>query len=237
MRHLKAGRKLGRTASHRKATMSNLAAALIEHKSIITTTPKAKEARGVVDRLITFAKRGDLAARRQVLRTLRDKSLVKELFDDIAPKYKDRPGGYTRVIKIGNRKGDDAPLALLEILEPGTGQTKPKKGHKKKTAKGKAKGKKEKAQAKKVTPKKQKPSTKETESEEPLTQTAEVEEASGEPAAPEHIPEEAETQNIQESPEEGQAEESTSSDEETDEEKETESKETTETSEDEKDGS
>lgn len=116
MRHLKAGRKLGRTASHRKATMANLAASLIEHKSIITTTPKAKEARGVVERLITFAKRGDLAARRQVLRTLQDKKLVKELFEDIAPKYENRPGGYTRVIKIGNRKGDDASMAVFELV-------------------------------------------------------------------------------------------------------------------------
>ncbi len=116
MRHLKSGRKLGRTASHRKAMMANLAASLIEHKSIITTTPKAKEAFGVVERLITFAKRGDLAARRQVLRTVQDKKLVKELFEDIAPKYENRPGGYTRVIKIGNRKGDDASMAVFELV-------------------------------------------------------------------------------------------------------------------------
>jgi large subunit ribosomal protein L17 len=116
MRHLNSGRKLGRTASHRKATLANLAAALIEHKSIITTTPKAKEARGIVERLITFAKRGDLAARRQVLRTIPDKKLVQELFDDIAPKYEGRPGGYTRVIKIGSRKGDDAPMAVFELV-------------------------------------------------------------------------------------------------------------------------
>lgn len=116
MRHLKSGRKLGRTASHRKATMANLAAAIIEHKSIITTTPKAKEARSVVERLITFAKRGDLAARRQALRTIRNKELVKELFEEIAPKYKDRPGGYTRVIKIGMRRGDNAPMAVFEFV-------------------------------------------------------------------------------------------------------------------------
>ncbi len=117
MRHLKSGRKLGRTYSHRRATLANLAAALLEHKSIITTTPKAKEARGVVERLITFAKRGDLASRRQVLRTIRDKELVKELFENIAPKYAERPGGYTRVIKIGRRKGDDAPLAVFELVD------------------------------------------------------------------------------------------------------------------------
>jgi len=139
MRHLKAGRKLGRTASHRKATMANLAAALIEHKSIITTTPKAKEARGVVERLITFAKRGDLAARRRVLRTLRNKELVKELFEDIAPKYESRPGGYTRVIKIGNRKGDNAPMAVFELVGyEGTQAEKIEKARQKREMKEKA---------------------------------------------------------------------------------------------------
>ena len=116
MRHLKSGRKLGRTASHRKATLANLVAALIEHKSIVTTTPKAKEARSTVERLITFAKKGDIASRRQVLRTIRDKNLVKDLFEKIAPKYSDRNGGYTRIIKIGNRKGDNARLAIFELV-------------------------------------------------------------------------------------------------------------------------
>jgi len=116
MRHLKSGRKLGRTASHRRATLANLSRALLTHKSIITTTPKAKEARATVERLITFAKKGDLAARRRVLRVLRDKSLVKSLFDDIAPKYADRPGGYTRIVKIGRRQGDNAPLAIFELV-------------------------------------------------------------------------------------------------------------------------
>lgn len=116
MRHLKSGRKLGRTASHRKALLANLAASVLEHKSIVTTTPKAKEARGVVDRLITFAKKGDLASRRQVLKTVRDKKLVKELFEEIAPRYEGRNGGYTRVIKLGYRKGDSAPLAVFELV-------------------------------------------------------------------------------------------------------------------------
>jgi len=116
MRHLKAGRKLGRTSSHRKATLANLAAALIAHKSIMTTTPKAKEARSTVERLITFAKRGDLAARRQVLRTIPDKELVRELFEEIAPKYADRNGGYTRVVKIGHRSGDNAAMAIFELI-------------------------------------------------------------------------------------------------------------------------
>ena len=116
MRHLKSGRKLGRTTSHRKAMMSNLAMALFEHKSIVTTTPKAKEARTIVERLITFAKRGDLNARRMVLRIVRDKNVVKELFESIAPKYENRNGGYTRIIKIGRRKGDNAPLAIFELV-------------------------------------------------------------------------------------------------------------------------
>ncbi|MDZ7722949.1 MAG: 50S ribosomal protein L17 [candidate division KSB1 bacterium] len=116
MRHLKSGKKLGRTASHRKATLANMATSLIEHKRIVTTAVKAKEARGVVERLVTFAKKGDLASRRQVLKTIRDKKLVKELFEEIAPVYMDRQGGYTRVIKLGNRKGDNAPLAIFELV-------------------------------------------------------------------------------------------------------------------------
>lgn len=116
MRHLKSGKKLGRTYSHRKAMMANMATSILEHKSIITTTIKAKEARSVVERLITFAKKGDLAARREVLRTIRNKELVKELFETIAPKYSERPGGYTRVIKIGNRKGDNASMAVFELV-------------------------------------------------------------------------------------------------------------------------
>jgi large subunit ribosomal protein L17 len=116
MRHAKVGRKLKRTASHKKALLSNLAASLIEHKRIKTTTAKAKEACRTVDRLITFAKRGTLADRRQVLRIVKDKSLVKTLFDDIAPSYENRNGGYTRVIKLGRRRGDGAELALLELV-------------------------------------------------------------------------------------------------------------------------
>ena len=124
MRHLKSGRKLGRTTSHRKAMLTNLSASLLTHKSIVTTTPKAKEARGKVERLITFAKKGDLAARRQVLRTISDKKLVKELFEEIAPKYEGRNGGYTRIIKIGNRKGDSASMAIFELVGYETVQAK-----------------------------------------------------------------------------------------------------------------
>jgi len=116
MRHQKSGRKLGRTHSHKKATLANLALALFEHKSIITTTPKAKEARTTVERIITFAKKGDLAARREVLRTIRDKDLVKQIFEEIAPKYAERSGGYTRIVKLGNRSGDNADMSIFELV-------------------------------------------------------------------------------------------------------------------------
>ena len=116
MRHRESGRKLGRTASHRRALMSNLASALFENKKIMTTLPKAKELRSFAERLITFGKKGDLAARRHVLKFIPQKAVVKELFEDIAPKFKGRNGGYTRVTKIGNRKGDNAPLAYIELV-------------------------------------------------------------------------------------------------------------------------
>ncbi len=146
MRHLKSGRKLGRTRSHRKAMLANLAASLFEHKSIMTTTPKAKEARSVVERLITFAKKGDLASRRRVLRTIRNKALVRELFEEIAPKYEDRAGGYTRIIKVGRRLGDDAPMAIFELVGyEGVQAAKIEKKRQKREAKGQEekKGKKE----------------------------------------------------------------------------------------------
>ena len=116
MRHKKVNAKLNRTAAHRKALYSNVATSLFEHKQVKTTTAKAKAVRKTVERLITFAKRGTLADRRQVLRTIRDRSVVKNLFDEIAPTYKERHGGYTRVIKLGRRKGDGAEMALLELV-------------------------------------------------------------------------------------------------------------------------
>ncbi|RMD86960.1 MAG: 50S ribosomal protein L17 [Calditrichaeota bacterium] len=116
MRHRKVGNKLGRTASHRRALLANLAAALFLHKQVKTTLAKAKEARRTVERLITFAKRGTLADRRQVLRVIRDRKIVKSLFDEIAPKYDDRKGGYTRVIRLGRRRGDGAEMAILELV-------------------------------------------------------------------------------------------------------------------------
>ena len=116
MRHRKAFNKLNRTASHRKALLSNLATQLLMHKKIKTTTAKAKAVRPVVERLITFAKKGTLAARRQVLRTVHDKLVVRELFDEIAPAYSSRQGGYTRIIKLGQRPGDGAELSVIELV-------------------------------------------------------------------------------------------------------------------------
>jgi large subunit ribosomal protein L17 len=118
MRHRMAGRKLNRTSSHRKALFSNMAVALIKHEQIKTTLPKAKELRGVVDRLITLGKRGDLHARRIAISRLQgDKKLADKLFSVLAERYKDRPGGYTRVIRAGFRYGDSAPMAVIELVD------------------------------------------------------------------------------------------------------------------------
>ena len=118
MRHRMAGRKLNRTSSHRKALFSNMAVALIKHEQIKTTLPKAKELRGVVDRLITLGKRGDLHARRIAISRLQgDKKLVDKLFSVLGERYKDRPGGYTRVIRAGFRYGDSAPMAVIELVD------------------------------------------------------------------------------------------------------------------------
>jgi large subunit ribosomal protein L17 len=117
MRHARSGRKFNRTASHRKAMFANMAVALIKHEQIKTTLPKAKDLRRVVDRLITLGKRGDLHARRQALSTLRDTTIAAKLFDNLGPRYKERQGGYTRVIKAGFRYGDMAPMALIELVD------------------------------------------------------------------------------------------------------------------------
>ncbi|MDE0795536.1 MAG: 50S ribosomal protein L17 [Alphaproteobacteria bacterium] len=118
MRHRMAGRKLNRTSSHRKALFSNMAVALIKHEQIKTTLPKAKELRGVVDRLITLGKRGDLHARRIAISRLQgDKKLADKLFSVLGERYKDRPGGYTRVIRAGFRYGDSAPMAVIELVD------------------------------------------------------------------------------------------------------------------------
>ncbi len=116
MRHKKKGRALNRTRSHRKWLLSNLITSLFVHEKIITTTAKAKQARPLAEKIITFARRGDLHARRQVLRFIRDKEVVRKLFETLGARFKDRPGGYTRIIKIGSRAGDNAPMALLELI-------------------------------------------------------------------------------------------------------------------------
>lgn len=117
MRHRNSGRKLNRTASHRKAMFANMASALIKHEQIITTLPKAKELRGVVDKLITLGKRGDLHARRQAIAKIRDKAMVAKLFETLGPRYQERSGGYTRVLKAGFRYGDSAPMAVIELVD------------------------------------------------------------------------------------------------------------------------
>lgn len=118
MRHRMSGRKLNRTSSHRKALFGNMAAALIKHEQIKTTLPKAKELRGIVDRLITLGKRGDLHARRIAISRLHgDKDLADKLFAALAERYKDRPGGYTRVVRAGFRYGDSAPMAIIELVD------------------------------------------------------------------------------------------------------------------------
>lgn len=117
MRHNVSGRKLGVTTSHRKAMFANLCQALIKHEQIATTLPKAKELRPVVERLITLGKRGGLHARRQAIAEIKDTVLVEKLFSTIAARYAERKGGYTRVLKAGFRYGDNAPLAIIELVD------------------------------------------------------------------------------------------------------------------------
>jgi len=117
MRHGFRGRRFNRTAEHRKAMFANMSAALIKHEQIVTTLPKAKDLRPVVEKLITLGKRGDLHARRLAMSSLRDDALVKKLFEVLGPRYKERPGGYTRVLKAGFRYGDNAPMAVIELVD------------------------------------------------------------------------------------------------------------------------
>src|SRR5205809_1172204 len=112
MRHLKKGRSLHRKSSHRKALLCNLAVAVLTNGRIQTTEAKAKEVRGLVDRIITWGKRGDLHARRLAARRVRSRTVVKKVFDELAPRYRDRPGGYTRIMKVGFRHGDNAPVVI-----------------------------------------------------------------------------------------------------------------------------
>src|ERR1700680_2827643 len=120
MRHGKVYRKFNRTAEHRRAMFANMCAALIKHEQIMTTLPKAKDLRPVVEKLVTLGKRGDLHARRQAIAQIRDVAMVKKLFEVLAPRYRERNGGYIRVLKAGFRYGDSAPLAVIEFVERDT---------------------------------------------------------------------------------------------------------------------
>ena len=117
MRHHRVGKKLGRDSAHRKALYSNLAGALIEHGRIQTTEAKAKAVKPIAEQMITLGRRGDLAARRQAVAYLRSKSVVHRLFTDVGPRMKDRPGGYSRIVKIGQRQGDAAEMVYLELVD------------------------------------------------------------------------------------------------------------------------
>jgi large subunit ribosomal protein L17 len=117
MRHGFRGRRFNRTSEHRRAMFANMSAALIKHEQIITTLPKAKDLRPVVEKLVTLAKRGDLNSRRLAMSRLRDAAMVKKLFDVLGPRYGTRPGGYTRVLKAGFRYGDNAPMAVIEFVD------------------------------------------------------------------------------------------------------------------------
>ncbi len=131
MRHLNSGRKLNRTSAHRKALFRNMFLALLRAGRIKTTDAKAKELRRVADRMVTLGKRGDHAARRRAFDFIRSHKLVKQLFDELAPRFKDRNGGYTRVVKFGFRRGDAAPLSIIEFVG-GEEQAKPKKRRRRK---------------------------------------------------------------------------------------------------------
>src|ERR1700681_4295279 len=120
MRHGKAHRKLNRTAEHRSAMFANMAAALIKHEPIVTTLPQAKDLRPIVEKLVTLGKRGGLHARRQAISELRDLAMVRKLFDVLGPRYKERHGGYVRVLKAGFRFGDSAPRAVIEFVDRDT---------------------------------------------------------------------------------------------------------------------
>ena len=117
MRHQRAGKKLGRDSAHRRALYANLAGALIEHGRIKTTEAKAKAVKPLAEQMITLGKRGDLAARRHAISTLRSNDVVHQLFADIAPRFADRNGGYTRIVKLGPRQGDAAPMAYIELVD------------------------------------------------------------------------------------------------------------------------
>lgn len=117
MRHNKSGRRLGRNSSHRKAMLRNMVTSLIDHERITTTDARAKEVRKIAEKMITLGKRGDLHARRQAMSVIFEKKVVAKLFDRLAPRFQERAGGYTRIIKVGNRAGDNAPVSIIEFVD------------------------------------------------------------------------------------------------------------------------
>jgi large subunit ribosomal protein L17 len=163
MRHQKAGRKLSRTASHRKALLRNMLASMFAHEKIETTTPKAKELRPLAEKMITLGKRGDLHARRQVLRLIPDRKVVHKLFEEIAPRYENRHGGYTRIVRTGYRAGDNAPLSIIELVREDVKAKKKKAKKKKVTSKAKPEQNKKQAEAVPETEAKAESSTEATE--------------------------------------------------------------------------
>lgn len=152
MRHRKAGKKLSRDSSHRRAVLRNMVTSLFKHEEISTTVAKAKVVQPIADKMITLAKRGDLHARRQVISYLMDKTIAHKLFDELKNRLSDRQGGYSRILKAGNRKGDNAPIAILQLLL--AGEAKKSKKTEKKDTKGKKTTKKKKTEAKAETAKK-----------------------------------------------------------------------------------
>jgi len=181
MRHQRAGRKLGRTTSHRWAMFKNMLTSFFEWEKIETTSAKAKELRPLAEKVITLGKRGDLAARREVLKLIANKKIVQKLFNEIAPKVISRLGGYTRIVRAGFRAGDSAPMSIIEIISEEKGAEK-KKGAKKKQAAGKPKPKAAK-EVKKGKPSEGEPKTKKASEEKKKP----VEEARGEEKAQENI--------------------------------------------------
>ena len=139
MRHRKSGRQLNRNSSHRKAMFSNMAGSLVKHEIIKTTLPKAKELRSVIEPLITLAKTDSVANRRLAFARTRDKEVVGKLFSEIGPRFADRPGGYTRIIKLGNRLGDNADMAMIELVDYNEIYNAEKKAAKKTTRRGRSK--------------------------------------------------------------------------------------------------
>jgi len=171
MRHRKAGRRLGRNSSHRKAMLRNMVTSLLQHEKITTTDARAKELRKLAEKMITLGKRGTLHARRQALQVIQDKAVVAKLFEQIAGRYQERPGGYTRIIKLGHRSGDNAAMSVIELVEEEM-TAKPKK---KKPAAKKAAPKVEEAPADKAP-------TEEAQAEEAQAEEAQAEEAQAEEA-------------------------------------------------------